>query len=363
MTTEEKNNHPLRTGYTTGACAAAAAKAAALALTNQRMVEQVEITLPAGERVNFAVSRCVFNNLEASCSVIKDAGDDPDVTDGAEICAAVSWGDERDITIDGGKGVGMITKPGLEIPVGMAAINKVPRRMIAQSVMEAVGPESKGIRVIISVPQGEELAKRTLNRRLGIEGGISIIGTTGVVIPYSVEAYKVSISQALDIAVACGCQEAVLTTGRRSERFAQRELILPQESFIQMGDFVSHAIKECAGKGLAKVIIWGMVGKLSKIAAGHLHTHVNDSRVDMNFLAGVAASCGLPKATIIAVRKAVTAHHFLKILAPSDVPGICDKLCVLAARGCREYVKGALEVECVMTDYSGIILGRANVQG
>jgi len=360
-----RNNKLLRSGYTTGACAAAAAKAAALALLNHKMVEEVQITLPTGEMVNFTLNRCVFNSLEASCSVIKDAGDDPDVTDGAEICAAVSWWKEPGVTIEGGKGVGMVTKPGLEIPVGKAAINPVPRRMIIQSVREAAGArlDSWGMQVAISVPQGGELAKRTLNRRLGIVGGISILGTSGVVIPYSVQACKVSISQALDIAVATGCREVVLTTGRRSERFAQREIMLPEESFIQMGDFVDYTLDECARKGLAGVIIWGMVGKLSKIAVGHLYTHVSKSKVDVGFLAGVAASCRVPEAAVIALRKAANAHHFLKILGMDKITEICDKLCLLAARKCRDHTGGAVEVECVMTDYNGTILGRADVKG
>jgi len=360
-----QNSKLLRSGYTTGACAAAAAKAAALALLNHEMVEEVQITLPTGEMVNFAVSRCVLNSLEASCSVIKDAGDDPDVTNRAEICATVSWWKEWGVTIEGGKGVGMVTKPGLEIPVGMAAINPVPRRMIIQSVKEAAGAklDSRGMQVTISVPQGEELAKRTLNRRLGIVGGISILGTSGVVIPYSVQAYKVSIFQALDIAVASGCQEVVLTTGRRSERFAQREITLPEESFIQMADFVDYTLDECAKRGLARVIIWGMVGKLSKIAAGHLYTHVSHSKVRVDFLTDVAASCGVPEASVIALRKAVNAHHFLRILGMDKITEVCDKLCLLAARKCRDHTGGVLEVECVMTDYNGTILGRANVRG
>lgn len=361
----KQNNKSLRPGYTTGACAAAAAKAAALTLLNHKMVEEVQITLPTGKRVNFTVSRCIFNSLEASCSVIKDAGDDPDVTDGAEICATVSWWKERGVTLQGGEGVGLVTKPGLEIPVGMAAINPVPCRMIIQSVKEAAGAqlESRGIQVTISVPQGEELAKRTLNQRLGIVGGISILGTSGVVIPYSVQAYKVSISQALDIAVASGCREVVLTTGRRSEKFAQRELTLPEESFIQMGDFVGYTLDECARKRLAKIIIWGMVGKLSKLATGHLYTHVSHSKVDVDFLAGVAASCGVPEAAVIELRKAVNAHHFSRMLDMDKITEICDKLCLLAARKCRDHTGGVLEVECVMTDYNGTILGRANVKG
>ena len=361
----QRKDRPLRSGYTTGACAAAAAKAAAIALLNQEKVGSVPITLPTGERASFAVSCCISDSLQAQCSVIKDAGDDPDVTNGAEICATVSWIEESGVIIGRGKGVGLVTKPGLEVPVGMPAINTVPQRMIVQSVEEAVGAQldSKGMKVIISVPQGEELAKRTLNRRLGIVGGISILGTNGVVIPYSVEAYKVAISQALDIAVAVGCETAVLSTGRRSEKLAQKELALAEESFIQVGDFIGHALDECAKKGLAKVIIWGMVGKLSKLAAGYFYTNVSDSVVDVSFLANVAASCGVPEEAVAASKEAVNAHHFLKILRADNIGKVCEKLCLLAAQMCWDYVGGAFESECIMSDYSGTILGKANVKG
>lgn len=352
----------MRSGYTTGACAAAAAKAAALALLNQKAIDQVEITLPAGQRVSFDISRCEFNSLKASCSVIKDGGGDPDVTDGAEICAAVSWEKEPGVSVQGGKGVGLVTKPGLEIPVGMAAINPVPRTMISQSVQEVIGA-GKGVEVTISVPRGEELAKKTLNRRLGIVGGISIIGTSGMVMPYSVEAYKVSISQTLDVAMAAGCSRVVLTTGRRSEKFARREFPLAEEAFILMGDFVGHALEECARRKVVEVIIWGMVGKLSKVANGDFYTNVSDSRIDVDFLAGIAADCGVTETTLVALRGAVTAHHFLRILGAEHAGRICDRLCYLAAAASRRYVNGRFDVECVMSDYNGAIIGRGNDKG
>ncbi len=174
----------LRSGFTTGACAAAAAQAAATALVKQTVVDQVELELPEGNKVKFNIKSCFFDRRQASCSVIKDAGDDPDVTNGAEICATVSWKEGSGIEIKGGEGVGTVTKPGLEIPVGMPAINPVPRQMIAQSVNKAAGTlaDGRGVEVIISVPQGERIASRTLNSRLGIVGGISILGTTGIVI-------------------------------------------------------------------------------------------------------------------------------------------------------------------------------------
>ncbi|MBM3119570.1 MAG: cobalt-precorrin-5B (C(1))-methyltransferase [Chloroflexi bacterium] len=365
MTVRRKKGKLLRHGYTTGACAAAAARAATMALLWQKIVEQVEIDLPHSGKANFRVEKCVFNSLVASCSIIKDAGDDPDVTNGAEICATVSWKTEPGIAIDGGEGVGLVTKPGLEISVGLPAINPVPRQIITSSVREVVAGSKvngRGIQVTISVPQGNNLAKRTLNPRLGIKGGLSILGTTGIVIPYSVDAYTASISQALDVAVACGCRDVVLTTGRRSEKFAQSELTsLAEECFIQSGDFVGYSLQECAKRGVTRVVIWGMVGKISKLAAGHLYTNVSDSRVNIDFLAGMAASCGVPEERVKALREAVTANQFRRMLSTAYTKQFCDRLCLLAAKKCREYAGRKLEVECIMTDYEGTILGRANV--
>ena len=365
MMVRHANDWPLRSGYTTGACAAAAARAATIALLKQEVVNQVRVDLPGTNQVNFKVNRCVFNRSQASCSVIKDAGDDPDVTHGAEISAIVSWKDEPGITITGGKGVGVVTKPGLEIEVGMAAINPVPRQMIERSVREVAGNklDSKGVQITISVPAGEELAKRTLNPRLGITKGISILGTTGIVIPYSVNAYTTCISQALDVAVACGCRQVVLTTGRRSEKFAQSELALAEECFVQAGDFIGYSLGECAKRRLAKVIVWGMIGKISKLAAGYLYTNVSHSKMDIGFLAGVAASCGVPDEMVKALRGAVTANHFRKMLPPEHNRELCEQLCLLAAKKCREEAGGKLEVECIMTSYDGIILGRASAKG
>ncbi len=248
----------LRSGYTTGACAAAAAKAATISLLKQRIVTRVGLDLPGAKRASFAVRRCVLDASQASCSVIKDAGDDPDVTDGAEIRATVSWREEPGIGIAGGEGVGVVTKPGLEIPVGAAAINPVPRQMIASAVGEAAGTrlDGRGLSVVISVLDGEKLGRRTLNRRLGIVGGISIIGTTGIVIPYSVSAYTACISRALDVAVACGCRQAVLTTGRRSEKFAQVELAL--SALLSQGHMLVEDVpgvgKTILTKALAKSV-------------------------------------------------------------------------------------------------------------
>lgn len=357
-------DRPLRSGYTTGACAAAAAKAATIALLKQEAVEQVEISLRDGKTAIFSLKSCLFDYRQASCSVIKDAGDDPDITDGAEIRATVRRADIPGVTIRGGKGVGVVTKPGLEIAVGMPAINPVPGQMILQSVSEAAGTlNGRGIEVTISVPEGERLAKRTLNPRLGITGGISILGTSGVVIPYSVSAYTACLSQALDVAVASGCREVVITTGRRSEKFAQAELNLPEECFIQAGDFIGFSLKECARKGLAKATIWSMIGKMSKLADGHFYTNVSDSRVDISQLVQLAADGGVPEAIVKVLREAVTANQIRKLLPLEYAADFSNNLCRLAAEKCRDYVDARVEIECIVTDPEGAILGRANGGG
>lgn len=362
MTAGRKNSSHLRSGYTTGACATAAAQAATLALLDHKAVESVEIDLPGGNKATFKVEKCVSDNQQVSCSVIKDAGDDPDITNRAEIWATVCWKGEPGISIEGGKGVGVVTKPGLEIPVGMAAINPVPRQMIAQAVKKAAGAclDSQGTRVIISVTGGEKLTKKTLNPRLGIIGGISILGTTGIVIPYSLDAYKACIPQSLDVAVACGCRQVVFATGRRSEKFAQKTLPLGEECFVLVGDFIDYALEACARRELGRAIIWGMAGKISKLAAGHIYTHISSSRVDINFLAGVAASCGLSEETAKVLEGAVSANHLLTLLPPKSAAVFCNKLCLLAAQQCRQHAGGGLEVECIMSDRNGSILGRAN---
>ncbi|MFP4642500.1 MAG: cobalt-precorrin-5B (C(1))-methyltransferase, partial [Dehalococcoidia bacterium] len=332
-----------------------------MALLTQTTVQDAYITLPEGEEVKFALGYCGFDTFKATCCVIKDAGDDPDITDKAEICATVRWRKDPGIVIEGGVGVGRVTKPGLDIPVGMAAINKVPREMIAQSVEEVVG-KGKGTEVRISVPQGEELARKTLNPRLGITGGISIIGTSGIVVPYSKEAYTASISLALDIALANGCREIVLTTGRRSEKSAQREFPFREESFVQMGDFVGFALDECGKRDLDRVIIWGMIGKISKLAQGAVDVNVKDSRVDIDFLTHTAAECGVPESSVTTLKEAVTAHHFLGMLPERGVREVCSRLCFLACQTIREHTGGNSDAECVMSDKNGVILGRAYVK-
>ena len=267
----------LRTGYTTGSCAAAAAKAAVTALLTGQDVSEVSIRLPVGRDVNFSMHRCDWIERGPSqgqgrvlCSVIKDGGDDPDVTHGAEICvtASPSAGPGDRVRIVRGPGVGEVTRPGTGIDVGLPAVTRVPRRMITQSVLEAAqthGSEDDScFTVEISVPGGEEIAAKTTNSRLGVLGGISILGSTGVVQPYSTAAWRASVHLAIDVASSNELSHLVLATGTQSEIFAKRRLDLPDMAYIEAGIFSGPALKRCAMRGVKRATHVGMVGKLSK---------------------------------------------------------------------------------------------------
>jgi len=355
----------LRSGFATGACAAAAAKAAALTLTTGEAPGAVEISLPNRQRVSFAIARTIEWRGGVLCGVIKDAGDDPDVTHGAEICAMVfpaSAG--AGVMLEGGEGVGRVTKPGLGLAVGDPDITEVPRRMILQAVSEALhGADHPGARVVITVPNGEELAKKTLLERLGIVGGIGILGTTGIVKPYSTAAFRASISQAIDVAIAAGVDEVVFTTGGQSEKFAQRLLSLPEEAFVQMGDFVGFAMREAGRKGLRKATVVGMIGKLSKIADGKKMTHAAGSEVNLAMLAEMLRELGAPAAVVEQVAGANTGRHALEIAVAQGFPQLADRVCERAAHYCRSYASPPIDTTVILTDFAGQPLGQSTLGG
>lgn len=360
----------MRTGYTTGACAAAAARAATQALVQGQPVDQVTIWLPAGRYATFTLHHCVLepapgnegSPLAARAGVVKDAGDDPDVTHGALICARVSWAEQPGLVLKGGEGVGTVTRPGLGLEVGGPAINPVPRQMIQREVGEAAGAllEQRGLVVEISVPGGEQLALKTMNPRLGIIGGISILGTTGIVQPYSTASWRASVEQAIDVAAANGVRHVVLTTGGRSERWA-RALFphLPELAFVEMGIFTGHALRRCARHQMERVTICGMIGKFSKLAQGHFQTHVAGNQVDLAFLAEVAAECGASPALQAEIRAANTARHVQEIALAHGLTALFPRLCALVREQALRYVKHAFSVDAIMFDFEGNLLGRA----
>ena len=361
LVSEERRN--LRTGYTTGSSATAASKAALLAIISQSRLDSVRIRLPKGSHIEIPVDSCEFGSETARCTVIKDGGDDPDVTHGAEITADLSLtSDTGRIDICGGEGVGTVTKPGLGLEIGGPAINPVPRRMITSNLQET-GAEILsrwGIRTVISVPKGRELGPKTDNPRIGIMGGISILGTSGIVIPFSTASYAASIRQNLDVAVAMGNDTVVLTTGSRSEEFARRIIGLPDHCFVQMGDFAGYTIRECAKKDISKVDIVGFVGKLAKMAAGVRQTHVKGSKVDMGFLASLAEEAGADGGTVQSIKKANTARHVSEIVRENGVDGFFEILCGRVHGHMSRHAGGRVPLEVILFDFEGGVLARSS---
>lgn len=355
-----ENRKGLRTGYTTGACAAAAAKAATRVLVTGVLLSDIETTLPNRTRARFALARCELAGLRAICSIIKDAGDDPDCTNGAELIAEVELRMEPGIEIRGGSGVATVTKAGLGLEVGGPAINPVPRRNMTEMMLEELTASPyRGAVVTITVPGGEEMAKKTTNARLGLIGGISILGTTGIVRPYSTAAFKASVMQEIEVAAANGLRELVLTTGGKSEEYAMAlHAHLPEQAFIQVGDFIGVGVKHCARRDISRVIIVGMMGKLSKMAAGKMQTHAAGSEVDMEFLSSLAAELGASQELIGAIRQANTARHVLELCRTAGLVGITSRICQKVMEHCQRHAGGTLPIQVCLVDFSGALLGR-----
>lgn len=357
---EKKKRGELRTGYTTGTTATAATKAALHALLGSH-VSEVQVSLPKGKTATLKITWTRVENGKATCAAIKDGGDDPDVTHGAEIWSMVSFTDNAGaLNIDGGKGVGRVTKPGLGLEVGRAAINPTPMAMIKQAVEQVAGEQLKthGVNVVISVPKGEELAKKTDNPRLGIVGGISILGTTGIVLPYSTASFAAAIRQGLDVAIAAGADTVVLTTGGRSEDFAKALFDLPEHCFVQMGDFAGYSIRQAASRKMGKAVIAGFIGKLTKMAMGVKQTHVRGSHVNMEFMAGLAEKCGADANVLAEISQANTARHVAEIVAKYNISGFNSLLCRKVHEQMHDHAKGQLQIEVIMFEFDGKVLAR-----
>ena len=361
MDAPEKSKGKLRTGFTTGTCATAASKAGILAIINQQSLNNVDVILPKRDKINIQINSCNFSKDNAQCSVIKDGGDDPDVTHGAEIFVDISLTDKiGSIEIDGGKGVGRVTKPGLGLEIGTAAINPTPKKMILENIQE-VGEEvlgKNGIKIVVSVPTGEELAKKTDNPRIGILDGISILGTSGIVIPYSTASFAAAIRQQIDVVSSMNDEEVVLTTGGRSEDFAREIIKLPDHSFIQMGDFSGYTIQQCAKKSLKKAYVAGFIGKLAKMAAGVKQTHVKGGKVDMKFLSELAKRCNANSETIRKILGANTARNVQEIVIEDNVDGFFDEITKETCNQMRQHSEEKIPVEVILFNFDGNILSR-----
>jgi cobalt-precorrin-5B (C1)-methyltransferase len=353
--TAKMRPHALRTGFSTGACAAAAAKAAAAALSGTRL-STVNIGFPSGDRHTFTVDSVRCQGATATAVVIKDAGDDPDVTHGAHLTVTVAWRSDGEVVLYGGEGVGVVTQRGLGLPVGQPAINPVPRQMITEAVWEASG--GRGADVTISVPGGERMARKTTNRRLGIEGGISILGTTGIVRPFSTASWRASVEQAVSVMAAQGVPTLVLATGGRTERGAMRLLPhLPEVAFVEVGDFAGAALRRAVEHGLTEVVFVGMVGKLTKLASGILMTHYTKSKVDTCLLAEITAAHGGRPEDIAEIRDAPTARRAYEIWEASGLLRACgNDVCARVADTLHRFsgeVGRPLHAKAAMVDFTG----------
>ncbi len=360
MGEDDKPKGKMRTGFTTGTCATAGAKAALFSIMNQKKTDFVDVTLPKKSQIRIKIKNCKFGKNAATCTVVKDGGDDPDVTHGAEIVTEVTLtGKPGEIEIDGGEGIGRVTKPGLGLEIGSAAINPTPKKMIRENVSEIAKNllAKNGIKVMISVPKGRDLATKTDNPRLGIIGGISILGTSGIVVPYSTASFAASIRQSIEVTRAMGDDTVVLTTGGRSEDFSRKIISLPDHCFVQMGDFSGYTVQVCAKKGIKKAYVAGFIGKLAKMSMGVKQTHVKGSKVDMEFLADLAKRCGASQDVQDKIKKANTARHVLEIINEEKISGYFDMVCSEAHRQLGKYSDNKFEIEVIMFDFDGKIIG------
>jgi cobalt-precorrin-5B (C1)-methyltransferase len=352
----------LRPGWTTGTCSAAAAKAAVAALVSGRPQRRVEVGLPrTGRRVSFPVARCELGDAWAEAVVVKDAGDDPDVTHGAHLTARVDLQAEPGVRLEGGEGVGTVTRPGLGLEVGGPAINPVPRRQIRAAVGEVIDLATRGARVVISVPGGERMARKTTNPRLGIVGGISILGTTGIVRPFSTAAWRASVEQAIDVIAALDLDMVVLSTGGRTEQAAMGLYPdLDEVCFVEVGDFTGHALRRAVARGLGRCAFVGMAGKLAKLGAGVMMTHWTRSRVDPDLLACLTAEAGGDPELVAEVGRANTARHAYELWSSAGLTAPCDLLCAQVAANLSRFVGGRIAIEVVMVDFESLApVGRA----
>lgn len=354
-------NPNLRSGYTTGSCATAATRGALLALIHQRRFARARIRLPTGKLVTFRLHTCSYTTDAGYGSVIKDAGDDPDVTHQAAICARVTWHERPGVYFARGPGVGLVTRPGLPVPPGEPAINPVPRQMLTDTVhaiLVRTQNTHRGVVVEISVPRGEELARKTLNPRLGILGGISILGTTGIVVPYSTAAWEASVMQNIDVAVAQGCEHLLFVVGGRGERLAQRLVPLPDIASVQIADFFGLAFRHAVKAGVRHITLASMIGKLAKFAAGHESVHSRESAQDFSFLAQVAAEAGAATVLVTRILHANTAQEVSDLALAAGLGSFHPRLCQKAFHVATALSHGRYTVEVLMLGKAGEVLGR-----
>jgi len=363
-----------RTGFTTGANATACVVAALRCLLSGSEQAQAQITLPEGQTPTFDIVWTKREGESVTCAAIKDGGDDPDATHKAELRATVRLNAQAgQVLFLQGEGVGKVTKPGLGLEVGGPAINPVPRKMMTEhalAVLKEFGKGDAGVEITVSVKDGEAIAKKTLNARLGILGGISILGRSGIVYPYSTAAYVASVEQGIEVALHQGCDTVVLTTGGLTEQYMMKARPdLPESAFVQMGDYVGKALDHCAKMAISRVILAGQMGKVTKLAQGEVHTHARKASVDLSMLGELARKAGAPEDIAAQIAAGTTARYAWELSQGSAwQKGFLDSLCAQAAGVAKDHLQGqgkgeGMILESWLFDFDqGQVIGKAEVK-
>lgn len=353
------NGKSYRKGYTTGSCATAAAKVAALMVLRQQVINQVSIVTPSGVTLRLNVEQPLICGQQASAAIRKDGGDDVDATHGMLIFAQVALNDSGSIGIVGGEGVGTVTRKGIGLPVGSSAINRTPLHTIEEAVREVIGPE-RGAEIVIFAPEGEERAQKTYNGRLGILGGISIIGTTGIVTPMSEESWKRSLALELEMKRAQGMTSVILVPGNHGERFVQEQMQLSGDRVVTMSNFVGYMLQETQRLGFRRVVLVGHLGKLIKVAAGifHTHSHIADGR--METLVTRLALMGAPHELLQAVFECSTTEAAMELIEQHGLQAVYNDIAQAICARINQMLRFAvqpLQCDAVLFSFDNIVLG------
>ncbi|MGQ7806363.1 cobalt-precorrin-5B (C(1))-methyltransferase CbiD [Hafnia alvei] len=353
------NGKSYRKGYTTGSCATAAAKVAALMVLRQQVINQVSIVTPSGVTLRLNVEQPLICGQQASAAIRKDGGDDVDATHGMLIFAQVALNGSGSISIVGGEGVGTVTRKGIGLPVGSSAINRTPLHTIEEAVREVIGPE-RGAEIVIFAPEGEERAQKTYNGRLGILGGISIIGTTGIVTPMSEESWKRSLALELEMKRAQGMTSVILVPGNHGERFVQEQMQLSGDRVVTMSNFVGYMLQETQRLGFRRVVLVGHLGKLIKVAAGifHTHSHIADGR--METLVTRLALMGAPHELLQAVFECSTTEAAMELIEQHGLQAVYNDIAQAICARINQMLRFAvqpLQCDAVLFSFDNIVLG------
>lgn len=352
------DNKKYRKGYTTGSCATAAAKVAAQMVLDQKIYEQVTIITPSNVKLDLDVIDPMFDKTTATAAIQKDGGDDIDVTHGMLICAKVTLNDSGSIKLDGGVGVGRVTRKGVRHKLGDSAINDTPRRTIVEAVREVIG-DAKGADILIYAPEGEERAMQTFNPRLGIVGGISILGTTGIVKPMSEESWKTSITLEIEMKHAEGHEQLIFVPGNHGEEFA-KVLGMNSHQVIVMSNFVRHVLKEAERLQFKRILLLGHFGKLIKVAAGifHTHNHVADGRIET--LVAMLALMGAPLEFLKQIDECKTTEAATELIDEAGYQAVYNMIASRIherAEQLSKYTKNPLAVDSIICAMDGTVLG------